>query len=70
MKKLIIAGLLVAAAATPALAKSSKAYYIAQNAKTHKCMITTHKPTGDKVSYKTHAAAKKAMKGMKECKAS
>ena len=69
MKKLIIAGVLVAAVATPALAKGTRAYYVEQNAKTHHCMVTTRQPSGDKMSYPTRSAAKKAIAGMKDCKA-
>ncbi len=68
MKKLIIAGLLVAAVATPALAKTTKTYYIEQT-KSHHCLVTKKQPSGDKTSYPSYSAAKKAIAGMKECKA-
>jgi hypothetical protein len=70
MKKFIIAGLLVAAFATPALAKSSKSYYISENTKTHHCSVTTKQPAGDNTMFSSRTAAKKAMAGMSDCKAS
>ena len=44
MKKSLIAGLLVAVVATPALAAAQ--YYVAQNNSTHKCSVVSHKPDG------------------------
>lgn len=72
MKKSLIAGLLVAGLATPALAAP---YYVAQDNSTHKCSIVSHKPAGAKLtligsdSFKTKSAARSAMKGMSECRA-
>jgi hypothetical protein len=73
MKKHLIAGLLVAALATPALAASH--YYVAQSNTTHKCSIVSKKPDGAKLimlgsdSFKNKSDARNAMKGMSECKA-
>jgi hypothetical protein len=73
MKKSLIAGLLVAVLATPALAASQ--YYVAQNNSTHKCSVVSHKPDGMKMTllgsggYKTKSQAREALKGMSECKA-
>ena len=72
MKRTLIAGLLVAAFVTPALAAQ---YYVAQNNSTHKCSIVSHKPSGAKLTlvgsegFKTKSEARDAMKGMSECKA-
>jgi hypothetical protein len=72
MKKYVIAGLLIAGMATPALAAE---YYVAQNTSSHKCSIVSHKPDGKSLSmlgsdgFKTRSAAESALKGMSECKA-
>ena len=72
MKKYVIAGLLIAGMATPALAAE---YYVAQNASSHKCSIVSHKPDGKSLTmlgsegFKTRSAAESALKGMSECKA-
>lgn len=73
MKKYVLAGLLVAGLATPALAASE--YYVAQNNSTHKCSIVSRKPDGKSLimlgseGFKTKSAAESALKGMTECKA-
>lgn len=71
MKTIIVAGLILAGAATPAFAKG-KSYTIEQSPKTHKCYVTSKKPhKGFAIigkPYFSHAAAKKAMKSMKACK--
>jgi hypothetical protein len=71
MKKFIIAGLLIASVATPALA-AKKTYYI-ESSKTHKCMVTSKKPASGMMigtsTYDSKSAAKKAMKAMPDCKA-
>src|SRR5262245_5317505 len=73
MKRSLIAGLLVAALATPALAAAQ--YYVAQNNSTHKCSIVSHKPDGTKLillgsgGFKTKSQARDALKGMSECRA-
>jgi hypothetical protein len=70
MKKYLIAGLLIAGMATPALAGK---YYVAQNSSSHKCSIVSKKPNGKTLSmlgtggFKTKSAAQTAMKGMSEC---
>ena len=72
MKTALIAGLLAAVLATPALAAQ---YYVAQNHSTHKCSIVSHKPNGTKLTllgsdgFKTKSEARDAMRGMSECKA-
>jgi hypothetical protein len=73
MKRSLIAGLLVAALATPAFAAAQ--YYVAQNNSTHKCSVVAHKPDGTKLillgsgGFKTKSEARDALKGMSECKA-
>ncbi len=76
MKKSLIAGLLVAVLATPALAAAQYAqYYVAQNNSTHKCSVVSHKPDGIKLTllgsggFKSKSQARDALKGMSECKA-
>ena len=60
MKKYVIAGLLIAGMATPALAAE---YYVAQNTSSHKCSIVSHKPDGKSLTmlgsdgFKTRSAA-------------
>jgi hypothetical protein len=72
MKKYVIAGLLIAGMATPALAAE---YYVAQNTNSHKCSIVSHKPDGKTLTmlggegFKTKSEAQNALKGMSECKA-
>ena len=72
MKKYVIAGLLIAGMANPALAAE---YYVAQNASSHKCSIVSHKPDGKTLTmlggegFKTKSEAQNALKGMSECKA-
>ena len=72
MKKYVIAGLLIAGMATPALAAE---YYVAQNTSSHKCSIVSLKPDGTSLTmlgsdgFKTRSAAESALKGMSECKA-
>jgi hypothetical protein len=72
MKKYVIAGLLIAGMATPALAAE---YYVAQNTSSHKCSIVSHKPDGKSLTmlgsegFKTRSAAESALKGMSECRA-
>jgi hypothetical protein len=72
MKKYVIAGLLIAGLATPALAAE---HYVAQNMTSHKCSIVSHKPDGKTLimlgtdGFKTKSEAESALKGMSECKA-
>ena len=72
MRKLMLTFALAAAVASPAFAATT--YYVAQDAKTHKCSVTTKKPDGTKVimigtaTYKTKADATTAMKAAAECK--
>ena len=72
MKKYVIAGLLIAGMATPALAAE---YYVAQNTSSHKCSIVSHKPDGKSLTmlgsegFKTRSAAESALKGMCVCMA-
>ncbi|MGZ5850653.1 MAG: hypothetical protein ACXWJN_08725 [Methyloceanibacter sp.] len=72
MKTYVVAGLLLAGFVTPALAEQ---FYVAQDMTSHKCSIVKVKPDGKTMmmmgadGYGTKADAKKAMKGMAECKA-
>lgn len=72
-KSYLIAGLLLAGLATPALAASS--YYVAQNASTHKCSVLGEKPDGKSMiqisssTYRSRADAQKAMRELSACKA-
>jgi hypothetical protein len=70
MKKYLVAAILVAAYATPALAEQ---FYVAFDPASHKCSMMHSIPTGNMKNmggpYKTHAEAHKAMAGMKECSA-
>ena len=72
MRKGIVAGLLVAAIATPALAQS---FFIVQDTATKKCTITTERPTVSTqtivtpsgVTYTTRAEAEAGLKTVKVC---
>lgn len=72
-RKYLVAAAVVASFAAPAFAATQ--YYVAQDAKTHKCSVATTKPDGKtmmmigKVAYNTSADATTAMKAAKECKA-
>jgi hypothetical protein len=72
MKTYLIAGIIAAGLATPALAAQ---YFVAQNNSTHKCAIVAKKPTGKTLTmlgdegFKTKSEAENALKGMSECKA-
>ncbi len=73
LRKLIITGALAVAFVAPAYAATT--YYVAQDAKSHKCSVTTKKPDGTKVleigsaGFKTKAAATTAMKADAACSA-
>ena len=73
LRKIVVAAALTTALVAPAFAATT--YYVEQNAKTHKCSVTSHKPNGKtfmmigKDTYKTKSAADKAMKAAAECKA-
>ena len=70
--KAVVAASIIAAFVTPAFAADS--FYVVQDAKTKKCMITESKPTtsettvvsGDTV-YKTKSEAESGMKTTKVC---
>jgi hypothetical protein len=70
--KAVVAASIIAAFVTPAFAADS--FYVVQDAKTKKCMITESKPTtsettvvsGDTV-YKTRSEAESGMKTTKVC---
>jgi septal ring-binding cell division protein DamX len=68
--KYLLAGLLIAGLATPALAAG---FYAAQRADTNKCVVVAKKPNGKKLtmlvmeSFATKPEAKEAMKSMPEC---
>ncbi len=71
-RKVLLAAALAVSFAAPAFAAT---YYVAQDASTHKCSVTTTKPDGTKVmqigtsTYSTKAAATKAMGTDTACKA-
>jgi hypothetical protein len=73
MKKTLIAVLLIAGLATPALAAGQ--YFVAQSNSSHKCSVVARKPDGKTMTmlgtagFKTKAEAQAALKGMSECKA-
>ena len=73
--KVMLACLLAASLVSPAFAAT---YYVVQNNKTHKCAVTTKKPSdksktsvvvGSTSGYATKKEASDAMGGMQECKA-
>ncbi len=72
LRKIVVAAALTTVLVAPALAATT--YYVEQNAKSHKCSVTSHKPDGKKFTmigtdtYKTKADASKAMKAAAECK--
>ena len=70
MRRYAVAGILVAAFATPALALVSGTYFVGLNTTTHRCSVVTKMEPGMKMmgKYKTQAAAERAMARMKECK--
>ena len=67
----LLTAVLVAAFAAPSFAATS--YYVAQDAKTHKCSVVTAKPDGTTMvmigtaAYSSKTAANTAMKATKEC---
>jgi hypothetical protein len=72
--RVILASFLVAAVASPAFAAS---YYVVQNSKTHKCSVTTKKPSdksktltlaGDGTAYASKAEATAALATIEACK--
>jgi hypothetical protein len=74
--RVILAFILTAAVASPAVAAS---YYVVQNSKTHKCSVTTKKPSeksktltlaGDGTAYATKSEATSAMGTIEACKPS
>ena len=73
LRKIVAAAALTTALVAPAFAATT--YYVEQNAKTHNCSVTSHKPNGTtfmmigKDTYKTKSAASTAMKAASECKA-
>ncbi len=73
IRKLLISGILAAAFVAPAYAATT--YYVAQNAKTHKCEVSVKKPDGKTwmmqgaAGYSTKAAATAAMKADTACSA-
>jgi hypothetical protein len=73
-RKYLLAAALVATFAAPSFAATAAAFYVQQDATTHKCSVATTKPDGTKlvmigkVTYTTQADADAAMKAAKECK--
>lgn len=75
MKKILISGLMFASLAEPAFAATAgSGFYVAQDAKTHKCAISDKKPDGKMMmdvgskAYGSQANAEKAMANLKACK--
>ncbi len=72
-RKIVVAAALTTAFVAPAFAATS--YYVEQNATTHKCSVTSHKPDGKSFTmigtdtYKTKSAAETALKAASACKA-
>ena len=73
--KILVASIVMAGLVSPAFAAT---YYVVQNSKTHKCSVSTSKPSaksktsvlvGD-AGYKTKKEATDAMAGATECKTS
>jgi hypothetical protein len=67
MRKYLVAAVLIAAFATPALAEQ---FYVAFDPASHKCTMMHSEPAAPMKSmgsFKTEAEATKAMAGMKEC---
>jgi hypothetical protein len=77
VRKYLLAGAIIAAFTVPSVAATMAAatWYVAQDAKTKKCSVTTKKPDGTKMimigketdTYKTKADATKAEKAAAEC---
>ncbi len=73
LRKVIVAAALTTALVAPAFAATT--YYVEQSVKTHKCLVTSHKPNGKTFtmigtnSYTTKSAATTAMKADAACKA-
>jgi hypothetical protein len=73
VSKLLVAAALAAAFVVPAYAATT--YYVAQDAKSHKCSVTTKKPDGKTMmeigtaGYNTRAAADAALKAASACTA-
>jgi len=64
MKQYLVAAIIVAAFATPALAAD---FYIAADLASGKCMVMASHPNSGQFKT-TRAAAHRAMHGMKDCK--
>jgi hypothetical protein len=75
MRKYLITGAILAAFVAPAVAATSTTWYVAMDAKSKKCSVTSKKPDGTKMTmvgtdtYKSKADATKAEKADKECAA-
>ena len=68
MGKYIVTALVIALA-TPALALTSGTYYVGLHVSTGTCSVETKMHPGEKMmgKYESHAAAEKAMHGMRVC---
>ena len=72
MNKLLASSMVFAALSVPAFAASTE-FYVAQDAKTHACMVSDKKPDGKMMmdagnkSYASEANAKQAMAALKAC---
>ena len=76
MTKIFVAGLVFAAISAPTFAVAADAaFYVAQDAKTHACMVTDKKPDGKMMmdagtkAYASQANAQQAMTNLKACTA-
>ena len=73
MKKYLVAAVLIAAFAAPALAVDTGGghYFVGLDTTSHKCSVVTEMASGMKMmgEYDSKEAAEKAMADMKECKA-
>jgi hypothetical protein len=74
MRKYLLTGALIAAFVAPAMAATST-WYVAMDAKSKKCSVTSKKPDGTKMmmvgtdSFKSKKDASAAMKADKDCAA-
>ena len=73
MRKYLVTAALALSLAAPAFAATT--FYVQQDAKTHKCSVSSTKPDGKALmmigtaTYKSQTDAEAAMKAAKECKA-
>ena len=77
MSRFVIATVLAAALASPALGQTATEYYVVQDTKTKRCTIVDKKPTTTTtvtqvgpVAFKTRTEAESGMKTIKVCETS